>query len=70
MARSMRAPCASVLLLLLAAACGPGAAEQQRVGGETMGSTWSLKYFAPVATAQVRVLVEDELAVVDRVFSR
>lgn len=56
--------------LLLAAACAPGAADMQQVGGQTMGSTWSLKYFAPVATAQVRALVDEELAVVDRVFSR
>jgi len=57
-------------VLLLAASCAPGAADMQQVGGETMGSSWSLKYFAPVATAQVRALVEQELAVVDRTFSR
>lgn len=56
--------------LLLAASCAPGAADMQHVDGETMGSTWSLKYFAPVATAEVRALVEQELAVADRTFSR
>lgn len=61
---------ACTILLLACSSCAPSAGTLQQVGGETMGSTWSLKYFAPVAKARVHALVNAELAVVDRTFSR
>lgn len=61
--------CVACLALVLAA-CGPSPDEMQQLGGPTMGSSWSLKWYGTAGAREVRALVEAELAEVDRVFSR
>lgn len=67
--RDLRRPV--LLLPLLLAACDPQAAGEDihRFSGPTMGSTYEVKFQGPVPEAQVRQVVEDELAAADQAFS-
>jgi thiamine biosynthesis lipoprotein len=55
-------------LVLPLAACGD-VRELRTFGGPTMGSTYEVKYFADVAVADARAVVERELAAFDLAFS-
>lgn len=59
--------------LLAIAGCGAGQGEAPAVrqfGGETMGSTYEVKFVADVPVATVRAAVERELAAIDLAFSQ
>lgn len=58
-----------MLLALLVAACDRAAPAVHRFAGPTMGSTYEVKYVAPAPRADVRLVVDAELAAADLAFS-
>ncbi len=59
-----------VWLALVAAACSEQSHEVREFGGPTMGSTYTVKFVGDAAVADLRAIVEQELAAHDAAFSQ